>query len=66
METQYIAPQIKIKEFRICQSLLGGMSMKVYNMPDDFEFDDLFISSGDEIEAKHFNVWETDEDEDIL
>ena len=42
------------------------MSMKVYNMPDDFEFEDLFISSGDEIEAKHFNVWETDEDEDIL
>ena len=66
METQYIAPQIKIKEFSICQSLLGGMSMKVYNMPDDFEFENLFISSGDEIEAKHFNVWETDEDEDIL
>ena len=42
------------------------MSMKVYNMPDDFELDDLFISSGDEIEAKPFNVWETDEDEDIL
>ena len=47
METQYIAPQIKIKEFSICQSLLGGMSMKVYNMPDDFELDDLFISSGE-------------------
>ena len=31
METQYIAPQIKIKEFSICQSLLGGMSMKIYN-----------------------------------
>ena len=65
MEAQYITPQIKIREFSVCQSLLGGMSMKVYNMPEDFELDDLFISSGDEIEAKHFNVWETDEDEDI-
>lgn len=66
MKTTYIPPQIKVKEISIHQSLLGGMSMKIYNLPDDFDIYDRYITSGDQIEAKHYNVWETDEDEDYL